>query len=171
MGSPRMPETRHQKPGEPRSQKTNGTGLPESSGLPRRSLQPSSLGSGSAVGSEASLAPVPIDVHALEADPALVDSLALEELAVVLERCAVEHERLAVVERLTHARLRRELADFTQATEGLLTATDAARVLGVPKSYVLELGRRGDLPRVTMGKYVRFRPADLATYIAAHVDR
>jgi excisionase family DNA binding protein len=118
------------------------------------------------------LAHAALDVHALEADPTLVDALALEELPLVLERCAVEHERLAVVEHVAHARLRRELATARPSTtEGLLTATDAARVLGVPKSYILELGRRGDIPRVTMGKYVRFRPADLATYIAAHLDR
>jgi excisionase family DNA binding protein len=117
------------------------------------------------------LAPAAVDVHALEANPTLVDSLALEELPVVLERCAVERERLAVVERLTHARLRRELATLPGAPDELLTAAEAATVLGVPKSYVLELGRRGDLPRVTMGKYVRFRRAGLATYIAAHSDR
>jgi len=115
------------------------TGRPD--GLPRRpQAPPSSGGSGLGTGSETSLAPVALDVPALEADPALVDSLALEELPVVLERCAVEHERLAVVERLTHARLRRELADFTRATEGLLTARQAARRLGVSADYLRDHG-------------------------------
>jgi excisionase family DNA binding protein len=95
----------------------------------------------------------------------------VEELPVLLERCAVEHGRVAAVEHLALARLRREIATLPGAPDGLLTATEAATMLRVPKSYVLELGRRGDLPRVTMGKYVRFRPADLATYIAAHIDR
>jgi hypothetical protein len=66
--------------------------------------------------------------------------LAFEELPVVLERCAVEHERLAVVERFTHARLRRELADFTPATEGLLTARQAARRLGMSVDWIRDHG-------------------------------
>jgi excisionase family DNA binding protein len=112
-----------------------------------------------------------LDLEVLRQDPARLDELPVEELPALLERCAVEHGRVAAVERLAHARLARELPGLTRATEGLLTAAEAAAVLRVPKSYVLELGRRGNLPRITMGKYVRFRPDDVAAYAVAHLDR
>src|SRR5207244_13039202 len=43
----------------------------------------------------------------------------------------------------------------------LLTPAAAADLLAVRESYVRELARRGDLPAVLMGKYVRFKPADV----------
>ncbi len=53
----------------------------------------------------------------------------------------------------------------------LLTAEEVASLLGVPKSYVYELARRGGpdaLPSVTFGRYVRFRLADLQSWQARH---
>jgi excisionase family DNA binding protein len=53
-------------------------------------------------------------------------------------------------------------------THGLLTVQDAAALLHVPISWVYEHTRRGApdaLPVVKVGKYVRFRPADLLEYI------
>ncbi len=50
----------------------------------------------------------------------------------------------------------------------LLTVQDAAALLHVPVSWVYEHTRRGApdaLPVVKVGKYVRFRPADLLDYI------
>ena len=102
-----------------------------------------------------------VDVHALESDPALVDSLALEDLPVVLEWCAVEHGRLAVVERLAHARLRRELSDFMRATEGLLTARQAGRRLGVSADYVRGHGESLGIA-VHLDGVVRYDPAAVA---------
>jgi hypothetical protein len=99
-----------------------------------------------------------VEVHALEADPALVDSLALEELPVVLERCAVEHGRVAAVERLVHARLARELPGLTRATEGLLTARQAARRLGVSPDYVYDHGEALGI-EVPLDGVVRYDPA------------
>lgn len=54
--------------------------------------------------------------------------------------------------------------------DGLLDVERAAEFLALPSSYVADLGRRGLLPRVTCGKYVRFRLADLRDWIHAHRD-
>jgi excisionase family DNA binding protein len=53
-------------------------------------------------------------------------------------------------------------------THQLLTVHDVAALLHVPVSWVYEHTRRGvpdALPVVKVGKYVRFRPADLWHYI------
>ena len=53
-------------------------------------------------------------------------------------------------------------------THELLTVHDVAALLHVPVSWVYEHTRRGApdaLPVVKVGKYVRFRPADLLDYI------
>jgi excisionase family DNA binding protein len=50
----------------------------------------------------------------------------------------------------------------------LLTAAQAATLLSVPEGYVGDLGRRGELPRVPFGKYVRFRLGDLRAWINRH---
>jgi excisionase family DNA binding protein len=161
-----MAEIRHQKPGETRGRQGKPVALASLSGRLQGTTH-----TGCDSNSDAIQGGRGLDLEALRAEPGLIDELAVEDIPALLERCAVERERLAVVERLTHERLRRELATLPGPPDGLLTATEAATMLRVPKSYVLELGRRGDLPRVTLGKYVRFRPADLATYIAAHIDR
>ena len=50
----------------------------------------------------------------------------------------------------------------------LVTVEEAAAFLSLPTSYVAELGRRGKLPRVSHGKYVRFRRGDLRAWVGAH---
>jgi hypothetical protein len=76
----------------------------------------------------------------------------------VLERCAVEHGRLAAVERLAHGRLRRTLAELTHATAGLLTARQAGRRLGVSADYVRDHGEALGLA-VPLDGVVRYDPA------------
>jgi excisionase family DNA binding protein len=49
----------------------------------------------------------------------------------------------------------------------LLTLPAAATQLGVPKSKLYELARRGELPVVKLGKYVRVRTTDLEKWIDA----
>jgi hypothetical protein len=51
-----------------------------------------------------------LDLEALRADPARLHELPVEELAALLERCGLEHERLAVVERGALALLRERVA-------------------------------------------------------------
>jgi excisionase family DNA binding protein len=49
----------------------------------------------------------------------------------------------------------------------LLTADEVAALLGVPRSFVYALARRGELPTVRIGeRYVRFREEALDRWIA-----
>ena len=66
----------------------------------------------------------------------------------------------------TQAPSRPARADFPP--HELLTVHDVAAMLHVPVSWVYEHTRRGAadaLPVVKIGKYLRFRPADLLDYI------
>jgi excisionase family DNA binding protein len=46
----------------------------------------------------------------------------------------------------------------------LLTAQEVAERLGVPASWVYSAARRGDLPSIKVGRYVRFDPVKVAEY-------
>jgi excisionase family DNA binding protein len=51
----------------------------------------------------------------------------------------------------------------------LMTAAEAAELLGVPVSTVREWGRKGTLPRVKLGRHVRFVRSQVeAAILAAH---
>lgn len=58
------------------------------------------------------------------------------------------------------------LADRLEARrpESLIDADAAARMLGVPKTWVLARAREGGLPCVKLGHYTRFSPAELAAW-------
>jgi excisionase family DNA binding protein len=47
----------------------------------------------------------------------------------------------------------------------LLSAEQAAKKFSVPKSWVLGSARRGELPCVKLGHYVRFEEKDLAEFL------
>ena len=49
--------------------------------------------------------------------------------------------------------------------EKLLKAEEVAQRLDVPKSWVYHAARTGVLPFVDLGRYVRFRPADVQEFI------
>jgi excisionase family DNA binding protein len=51
-----------------------------------------------------------------------------------------------------------------------VTVAEAARLLAYPVSYVRELTRKGELPCVRNGKYVRILRADLHAWLATHRD-
>ena len=51
-----------------------------------------------------------------------------------------------------------------------MTAKDVAQMLGVPTSTVREWGRRGVLPRVKLGRHVRFIRAEVERAILAARD-
>ena len=56
-----------------------------------------------------------------------------------------------------------------RSTEALLTADDVADILGVPRTFVYALARRGELPTVRIGdRYVRFRSETLQRWIEQH---
>ena len=51
----------------------------------------------------------------------------------------------------------------------LMTAAEVAELLGVPVSTVREWGRQGTLPRVKLGRHVRFVRSQVeAAILAAH---
>ena len=50
--------------------------------------------------------------------------------------------------------------------QALMTAEDVAAILGVRSHYVYELARRGRIPTVRLGKYVRFRATAVEEWIA-----
>lgn len=50
-------------------------------------------------------------------------------------------------------------------SEGLLTADQVARRLGVPKTWVYEQSRRGRIPTVTLGRYRRYREEAIERWI------
>jgi excisionase family DNA binding protein len=52
-------------------------------------------------------------------------------------------------------------------SEPLLTAAEVAELLAVPESWVREHTRRGSLPRVQLGRYVRYRRAAILTWAQA----
>lgn len=49
----------------------------------------------------------------------------------------------------------------------LLSAEQAAKLWDVPKTWIGEAARRGELPCVRLGHYVRFKPEDLQAYVEA----
>jgi excisionase family DNA binding protein len=51
------------------------------------------------------------------------------------------------------------------ADDRLLEASDVAEILGVPKSWVEEHARQGDLPSVQLGRYRRYTRADVDAFI------
>ena len=54
--------------------------------------------------------------------------------------------------------------------QSLLPVSDVAQRMGVPRQYVYELAKRGDLPAIRFGKYVRVRACDLQRWLARHRD-
>ena len=53
----------------------------------------------------------------------------------------------------------------------LLSAEQVAEWLGVSARYVWRLGREGELPRIELGRYVRFDPDDVAAFIEQRKQR
>jgi excisionase family DNA binding protein len=52
------------------------------------------------------------------------------------------------------------------ASSRLLAASEVADLLGVPRSFVYSLARRGGIPTVRLGdRYVRFRPDAISDWI------
>ena len=47
----------------------------------------------------------------------------------------------------------------------LLSADEAAELLGVPKSWVMEQARHDRIPHVRLGRYVRFDLDDLIAWL------
>ena len=52
-------------------------------------------------------------------------------------------------------------------SERLLTAADVAELLAVPESWVREHTRTGRLPRVQLGRYIRYRHDAVLAWLEA----
>lgn len=50
-------------------------------------------------------------------------------------------------------------------TGSLLTASEVAELLGVPKSWVYEQSRSGRIPTVTLGRYRRYRREAVVAWV------
>ena len=54
--------------------------------------------------------------------------------------------------------------DTSASGPRLIIAEEAARLLGVPKTWVLAEARADRIPHVRLGRYVRFEPGELETW-------
>jgi hypothetical protein len=84
--------------------------------------------------------PPAVDLDALQADPAMVDHLDIDQLADVLERYRQQHDRMSLVERRVHARLRQILGQLARGGSPLITAAQAGKRLGVSADYIRDHG-------------------------------
>ena len=48
----------------------------------------------------------------------------------------------------------------------LLSSAQVAKLWNVPRTWIEEAGRKGSLPRVEIGAYVRFKSEDIEKFIA-----
>jgi excisionase family DNA binding protein len=62
----------------------------------------------------------------------------------------------------------RRLPKRASVSERLPTAAEVAELLAVPESWVREHTRDGTLPRVQLGRYVRYRRDAILAWAEAH---
>jgi excisionase family DNA binding protein len=55
--------------------------------------------------------------------------------------------------------------------ESLLTADQVAAMLGVPRSWVYDQSRKGQIPTVTLGRYRRYRREAIDEWLREIEDR
>ena len=97
-----------------------------------------------------------------------VDTLRAEELPAFLAGLAALQGRAAARMAVTASPVVAPM--HGAASDDLLTIPEVATRLRIPRQHAYELARRGELPSVRFGKYVRVRPADLETWIARHSE-
>ncbi len=69
------------------------------------------------------------------------------------------------------ASLQSRLLTAGPEVDNLLDAEAVADWFGVKEHYVRELGRRGEIPTVQIGKYVRFERSAVRDWIEQHRDK
>ena len=115
------------------------------------------------------MADTPASLAALLVDPTGLDAVPAEAIRPLLQQVAAL--ALVLAARLPDGGSSPAPAPSLESDpDRLLAVDDAARFLALPVSYVGDLGRRGMLPRVGHGKYVRYRLGDLRTWITRHRD-
>lgn len=64
-----------------------------------------------------------------------------------------------------------DAATRPEVPDRLITVDEAAETLSFTKQFVYEMVRKGQLPSVRQGKYVRLRLADLSRWMDDHTER
>jgi len=110
-------------------------------------------------------------LDAVADDPQTAISLSPELAVTLLLRLATAQSALAA------ALASRTIGENSVSPSGdahddrLLTASDAAMLLQIPKAHVYELVRRGELPATRLGKYVRLPLRALRVWVECHRER
>ncbi len=107
---------------------------------------------------------------ALLADPARMGEVPARALPAVLGELAAL--QLALVARMAEGTAEQEAhAPAEPDTGQLLTPEEAAELLSIPRSRVYAMARRGEIPNVKVGKYVRLPVAGLRAWIAGKLKK
>ena len=112
------------------------------------------------------------DLLSVLADPSWVSEVPAESVPSLMAHCAAIQSALAA--RLAATRTENDDGkplDRESAQMELLTVAEVAKLLGVPKGYVYDLTRRGELSSVKFGKYVRVEFRVVQEWIEQHREK
>jgi excisionase family DNA binding protein len=102
---------------------------------------------------------VAVTLEELAAAPQRATTLCESQVTELVAKCAVANAALlARLVALQHVQVEKESPDR------LLTVADVVQRLKLKPPYIYELARRGLLPAVKVGKYVRFPESSLAMW-------
>ncbi len=102
----------------------------------------------------------------LSQDPQRAQALTAAQVTAALAQLHVAQGRLAALEGLLLDRLLALQAQPPSVPDELLDMPMVAKLLGIPESRARELGRRGQLPVVAVGKYIRVRRSAVDAFMA-----
>lgn len=102
----------------------------------------------------------------LSQDPQRAQALTAAQVTAALAQVHAAQGQLAAVEGALVDRLMALLAQPVPAEDELVDMPTAAKTLGIPESRARELGRRGQLPTIQVGKYVRVSRRALEAFMA-----
>lgn len=112
------------------------------------------------------MAPVNPDLARLLEDPTKAAEVPPEAIARLIGE--LEQMKATLWARLIRGDVNGQGRPEAPEEDRLLTIASVADRLGVPKSYAYELARRGDLPTVRLGKYVRVPASALQELLGRH---
>lgn len=99
----------------------------------------------------------------------VVEEISSREALALL--AALEQLKAIVWTRLLAAPRGNDHQENPPEGDRLLTVPEVAGLLNVPKGYVYDLARRGEIPVVRFGKYVRVRCYDLREWVAQRREK
>jgi excisionase family DNA binding protein len=105
-------------------------------------------------------------LDAVAADPETAITLPPELAIALLLRLAIAQSAIAPA--LASRAIEERSSGSSDDGNRLLTPSDAAAMLQIPKAHVYELVRRGELPATRLGKYVRLPLRGLRIWIESH---